>query len=218
MAESMSSEISDVLQNINRHVNCLGEENRNTRKRAIEGIKKEIFGRKPCVEGIVLQGVLSEIVKSLLKLLSDPVEKCRELTVSLLSQFLEKIPEAHEFLPFVIPVITQRLGQPELIEPSEELRLQLVILVQQIVSLVDKKIAPYLDDVIKILQHTIVDQYPEVKKESCKCASQIAKCIPEYFHMQSESLIKPLLQSISHQHSRVRVEVIKAIGKFEFCS
>lgn len=30
--------------------------------------------------------------------------------------------------------------------------------------------------------------------------------------MQSESLIKPLMQTISHQHYRVRVDVIQAIG------
>uniref|UniRef100_A0A452TIB1 Dynein axonemal assembly factor 5 n=2 Tax=Ursus maritimus TaxID=29073 RepID=A0A452TIB1_URSMA len=35
---------------------------------------------------------------------------------------------------------------------------------------------------------------------------------PNHFHMQSESLIGPLMQSISHQHWKVRVAVIKATG------
>lgn len=30
--------------------------------------------------------------------------------------------------------------------------------------------------------------------------------------MQSESLVKPLMQTIAHQHSRVRVSVIDATG------
>ncbi|NXY48339.1 DAAF5 factor, partial [Ceuthmochares aereus] len=34
--------------------------------------------------------------------------------------------------------------------------------------------------------------------------------LTEHFHMQSESLIKPLMQTISHQHYRVRVDVIEA--------
>lgn len=34
----------------------------------------------------------------------------------------------------------------------------------------------------------------------------------EHFHMQSESLVKPLMQTIAHQHSRVRVSVIEATG------
>lgn len=34
----------------------------------------------------------------------------------------------------------------------------------------------------------------------------------EHFHMQSESLIGPLMQTISHQHWKVRVAVIEATG------
>ena len=48
---------TSVLQTINRHINCLGEENRATRKRAIEGIKKETLNRKPALE----QEVLTEV-------------------------------------------------------------------------------------------------------------------------------------------------------------
>lgn len=34
----------------------------------------------------------------------------------------------------------------------------------------------------------------------------------EHFHMQADSLIQPLMQTIAHQHSRVRVSVIEATG------
>lgn len=34
----------------------------------------------------------------------------------------------------------------------------------------------------------------------------------EHFHMQAETLVKPLMQTIAHQHSRVRVSVIEATG------
>ena len=109
-------------------------------------------------------------------------------------------------------VQVQRLGQLEITEPSEEIRLQLVGLAVLLVELTRKNIAPYLDDLIRILQRTIVDSYPEVKKTSCHCASILARSIPEYFHMQSESLIKPLLLTVSHQHSKVRVITIQTIG------
>ncbi|CAI9611926.1 unnamed protein product, partial [Staurois parvus] len=65
---------------------------------------------------------------------------------------------------------------------------------------------------VRIFQRTIVDPFPEVKKESCRCAANYARTIPEHFHMQSESLIKPLMQTISHQHSKVRVAVIQTTG------
>ncbi|XP_010157393.1 PREDICTED: HEAT repeat-containing protein 2, partial [Eurypyga helias] len=71
---------------------------------------------------------------------------------------------------------------------------------------------PYLTDVIRILQATLLDQYAEVRRESCRCAMACAQAMPEHFHMQSESLIKPLMQTISHQHYRVRIDVIQATG------
>ncbi|KAB1263162.1 Dynein assembly factor 5; axonemal [Camelus dromedarius] len=37
-------------------------------------------------------------------------------------------------------------------------------------------------------------------------------CPTDHFHMQSESLVGPLMQSISHQHWKVRVAVIEATG------
>lgn len=35
---------------------------------------------------------------------------------------------------------------------------------------------------------------------------------PDHFHLQAESLLKPLLQTISHQHSQVRVSATQATG------
>lgn len=201
-----------LMQALARHINCLSEENRNTRKRALEGIKKETFGRKPALENETLKGVYDEISKQLLKVFSDPVEKCRELSIALMTEYFKAIPEAVDTLPYFMPVMVLRLGQQELTEPSEELRLTLVELLTIVVGSAKKKTGAYLDDMIKILERTIVDPYPEVKKESCRCASLLARTIPEYFHMQSEALIKPLLISISHQHSKVRVTVIEAIG------
>lgn len=42
--------------------------------------------------------------------------------------------------------------------------------------------------------------------------NQQPPCPAEHFHMQSESLIGPLMQTISHQHWKVRVAVIEATG------
>jgi len=41
----------------------------------------------------------------------------------------------------------------------------------------------------------------------------LAKTVPEQFHMQSESLVSPLILTVSHQHSKVRIAAVTAIGK-----
>uniref|UniRef100_G1RA65 Dynein axonemal assembly factor 5 n=1 Tax=Nomascus leucogenys TaxID=61853 RepID=G1RA65_NOMLE len=52
----------------------------------------------------------------------------------------------------------------------------------------------------------------------CSCAAALASgnwgppCPSDHFHMQSESLIGPLMQTISHQHWKVRVATIEATG------
>ena len=202
-----------VLQGLARHINCLGEDNKMARRRALESIKKDTVERKPALSSSELKSLFSDLLKPLLKEFSDPMERCREISVDTVKKFLSLIPSPEDSLPYIMPVLVQRLGQPEIIEPSEELRLQVVELLKQIIESSGKKNSVYLDDIIRILQRTIIDPYPEVKKLSCHCASTLAKAVPEYFHAQSESLIKPLLLSISHQHAKVRTVVVQTIGK-----
>lgn len=206
-----SSDFSAVNQLISRHVNCLADPNRSTRKRGLEGLKKELFGKRIITE--VLKQIFKSLLPLLTKLLADPIEKCREITIELIESYFNQSKDVDLMLPVLVPVLVQRLGQQEVVEQSEELRLQLVKLISALVVQAEKKNAVYLDEYVAILQKTIVDPYPEVKKESCQCASTLAMSIPENFHQQSESLIKPLLHSISHQHSRVRVAVVEAIGE-----
>ena len=202
-----------VLSGLARHINCLGEENKMARRKALENIRKESSGRRPPLETSELKPVLNELLKPLLKEFSDPVEKCREVALDILKSFHSQVSSPEDYLPYVIPVLVQRLGQQDLVEPSEELRLQMVEFLLQILERSGKNIALYLDDLIKILQRTLIDPFADVKKKSCQCSSTLAKAIPEYFVQQSESLIKPLCMSISHQHSKVRSIVVYTIGK-----
>ena len=76
---------------------------------------------------------------------------------------------APSFLPYLLPVAVARLGMPDIVEPSEELRLVFVCFLLQFIEQCSiqsssSSLAAYLDDFIKILQRVIVDPYPEVKK------------------------------------------------------
>ncbi|XP_014839107.1 PREDICTED: dynein assembly factor 5, axonemal [Poecilia mexicana] len=201
---------SEVLRGISRHLNCLNEDNKATRKRALESIRKETVNKG--LPSGVLQEVFSSLLKPLLKCLSDPTEKCRETTIAIITEFIRCVPKPEEALPYLMPCLGQRFGDKEILEPSEELRLSAVELLTLVVEVCGKHLAPYLNETINILQRTIVDPFPDVKKESCRCTVGFAKSVPEHFHMQAESLVKPLMQTISHQHSRVRVSAIEATG------
>ncbi|KAJ0001391.1 hypothetical protein NQD34_006411 [Periophthalmus magnuspinnatus] len=206
--EHASSEV--VLRGLTRHLNCLNEDNKATRKRAIEQIKKETIDNN--LSSDVLHEVFTVLLKPLLKCLSDPMERCRETAITMLSECIRCVSKPEESLPYLMPCLAQRFGEKDILEPAEELRLSALEMLTLTVEVCGKHLAPYLNEMINILQRGIVDPFPDVKRESCKCTIHFAKCVPEQFHMQAESLVKPLMQTISHQHSRVRVSVIEATG------
>lgn len=67
--------------------------------------------------------ILEAILKPLLKLFVDSVEKVRELAVELLIDFTSEISKIDSSLPYLVPAIESRMGQIEIEEPSEEVRL-----------------------------------------------------------------------------------------------
>ncbi|XP_010887752.2 dynein assembly factor 5, axonemal [Esox lucius] len=210
MAAKDERAASEVLRALARHLNCLNEDSKTTRKRALEAIKRETIDKG--LSSGVLQEIFTCLLKALLKCLSDPMERCRETAIHMLGDFIRCVPQPEDSLPYLMPALTQRLGGKEILEPAEELRLSMVEVLTLTVEVCGRHLAPYLDDMMKILQRTIVDPFPDVKRESCKCTVNFAKRVPEHFHMQAESLVKPLMQTISHQHSRVRVSTIEATG------
>ncbi|XP_031556171.1 dynein assembly factor 5, axonemal-like [Actinia tenebrosa] len=212
LSPSDTEDFEVVLQVTQRDINCLSDDNRTTRRRALDKILKDVLQRKPPLSAQVLQSLLDELVKPLLKVMSDPTEKCRDLSVQIMSEFADKIVDVSVFLPYIIPTISQRLGQPEIVENCEELRLALVKLLTTVTKLCQNKMAVYIDDMIKIFQRTNLDPFHEVRKESFKCINVLAPAIPEQFYFQGNSLVSSLLKTISHQHSKVRVACIETIG------
>ncbi|XP_075244833.1 dynein axonemal assembly factor 5-like [Convolutriloba macropyga] len=206
------SSAADVLKSLARPINTLGSENKVVRRKALEQIRKETVAKSPPLEKDELQTISVEVHRNVLSCLSDESEKCREIALDVMKDFLVMVPNPLVLLPASMPVFVDRLGQQELTEESEEIRLTLVQTLSVVIDLTREGVVQFLYDFIKILQQTIKDAFAEVKKESCKCASLLAKTIPAYFHQHSENLINPLLTQISHQHSKVRVAVISCLG------
>jgi len=142
---------SDATHGIMRHLNCLQDQNRLARRRALEAIRNEIFsGQTNSVDDRVVcaSGVVEIIIRPLLRAFSDSVEKCRELAIITVIEVFESTQEPSSLLQCVIPTLVQRLAQPEIVEPSEELRLKLVELMHSAVQRCNVHVAPYLDDLV----------------------------------------------------------------------
>ena len=146
-----SSEFDDSY-GIMRHLNCLQDHNRLTRRRALEAIRNEIFSAQSNSAGDRVVCAISgaeTVIRPLLRAFSDPVEKCRELAIITVSEMLESTQEPSSLLQCVIPTLVQRLAQPTIVEPSEELRLKLVELMHSMITRCNVHVAPYLDDLVR---------------------------------------------------------------------
>lgn len=199
-----------VLKGLAQYLNFLNEDNKSTRKKALEQIRKETVGRG--LPSSVLQEVFSVFLKPLVKRLSDQNEGCREVAIAVVTEFIRCIPRPEESLHLLVPCLARRLGAGEILEPAEELRLSSVEMLTFIVEVCGRHVAPYVQEVIDILGRTIEDPFPDVKQESCRCTVKLAENVPEHFYNQAKSLINPLMQTITYQQSRVRVSVIEATG------
>lgn len=190
----------------------LQADEKNRRKQALEKILENVTRREILDGPDNLINIWESTHRFLVRIMNDNRETLRDLTVGILKIFLEALPPDDRHIIYIIPTMFKRLGAQELIEPSEEVRLKCVSLLRLIILKYKDLLAQYIQDVTGILMRTVMDNYPNVKKESCRCISDYAKTLSKHFYSQSEYLVKPILSNFTHQHYRVRLAAVEAIG------
>ncbi|XP_039327419.1 dynein axonemal assembly factor 5 isoform X1 [Saimiri boliviensis] len=211
------AEAAELSRALSRLLPGLEADSKPGRRRALEALRRALEEPGPAADPAAFQGPWARLLlPRLLRCLSDPAEGCRALAVHLLGLGLRRAARPHDALPRLLPALASRLAGPEPTrrppEACEELRLALVQLLSLAVDLGGAALAPHLDDALRVLRCSLLDPFAAVRRESCSCAAALAQATPDHFHMQSESLIGPLMQTISHQHWKVRVAAIEATG------
>lgn len=181
--------------------------------------KRRIQGLKEIIKFLELQQSEDEILKLwdvinkvLLRILNDSAEVCRDQTLEIIRLFIINLTPNDKYIMYLLPILSRRLGSFEQIETSEEVRLKSVVLLKTIVLKYGNLLTSYIDDLVKILKRTVVDNYPLVKRESCNCISEFAKNLSRYFYTQSEIFVKPILSNFAHQHYKIRIASVRTIG------
>ncbi|CAH0719593.1 unnamed protein product, partial [Brenthis ino] len=213
MSESKSKLQDNPRGVLEQHITALQSESKIDRRQALVKINEEIFNN-PDNEGCDLTVVFPEIYAYILKSFSDTSESCRENAIIITSNFIQRLPLNDYYLTYILPVIVRRIGCPEIIEESEEIRLILIELVHKILLKYKGThlLSSFINDFTSILTKTSTDPFPKVKLEACECIILLTKILQRDFHFQSESYVKPLLSNFAHQHFRVRVAAVRAIG------
>jgi len=180
--------------------------------------------------------MLPHLLKPLLKRLSDKVEKNRELAILILKEFFSKVEDLTLAFPYLFPVLLERLnavniegtdGLPEqmmpptaqkaqtmteIIEPSEEVRLQIAELMSIIVSsTIPECFRAYLDDVSNILRALCMDPAGEVIYEGCHALQQFCENCNDLLLHFCTNLGRSTFTALTHKHAKVRIAGLKAL-------
>lgn len=151
------------------------------------------------------------------KCYADKFESCRNAAAAVISGLLDRLPQNDFYVENIVPIIARRIGQSEIVEESEELRL---LLVSQLAQVVDKFVStdPNIDHLAKsynyimdIVLKTLLDPYPVVQRRTCDVINILSKATPS-FSVRSEQLANPLIAMLSHRQSANRIAAIETLG------
>ena len=111
------------------------------------------------------QVVCNSVLVPMARLLADPVEKCREGSLTFFTSAAEVLPDPASLLSSLLPAITERMGDFPVIEPGEELRLAIIRLVAGPVILRSGTgLLPYLALIVKVVCRALEDPFHDIKK------------------------------------------------------
>ncbi|KAJ1622125.1 hypothetical protein T492DRAFT_846537 [Pavlovales sp. CCMP2436] len=172
----MADELAAALA---RDVNCLAEENRNTRKRALLKISEAVLNASPPLSpGSLLELWEGALRVPLLRVFSDGVEKNREISITLVTGIIERLPDVRSSLSSLVPTIASRVGIAPFEEGCEEVRLQLVELAELLVFKAGASGAPYGKELAGMACALTADTFPEVKRAVTSFVRALVLALP----------------------------------------
>lgn len=165
-----------------------------------------------------LKVILDQIYLHLLKCYSDRYESIRSLAIAIVSQVLANIENyEHFFEEIIVPAIRKRIGLSEMLEPSEEIQLQLLKQIHEIVvkfrsNRSENSMCRLYNDVIDIVLRNLSNCFADAQRQCCGIVKELANAT-EQFHMKAEYLVEPLILMLKHRQSNSRILAIETLGK-----
>ena len=204
-----------------REANSLADPNVGVRQRALSRLTELELSNEQ----------LRPLLQPLLLRFSDSSERCREVAVALFARWQARAnpSEVGGVLPFLMPVMVERLGTDSRQEPSEEVRALCVSLLHAVCSQCRQLLRPYLAECGAVALGCCRDNHPEVVKGICGLLRVVADevLLPMARAVDSDrgkrvkpystKLIEALLPHTKHRHAAVRLVVIAALESLLLC-
>ncbi|VVC44258.1 Armadillo-type fold,Armadillo-like helical [Cinara cedri] len=198
--------MGDNFNECDKYFKLLLSENRKVRKQNLDELMTIVSEKKFEESSEFVASVKTFVYPCL----NDTSEACRESAIQLVRSLVCS-GHVDDIVPIVF-IIHKRMGNVTVTESSEEIKLLYVQLLRDIIKNTKQSILPCLDDLISILTKSILDPCPEVKKNSCLCAMELASTTKTHFHMVAESLVEPILKTSNYHQSTIRYTAIQSLN------
>jgi dynein assembly factor 5, axonemal len=202
-----------LLQKFQRDINRMSDSDRMTRKRGLQKLLDELPWKSGKQRGELEKMIAKNILLPLIEGLSDPVEKCRELSISLLASSLTVMRAGlltSEVMLEMIRSLCDRLNDVPFKEASEELRLQILELLKGIMkhaaftSAFNHNPVEVADLLLSTMVKALLDSFPAAKRAAAEIVCTISVFCPVSVRMCFKPLLKSLVGNATHQHSKTR--------------
>ena len=207
--------VTAILQKFQRDINRTSDSDRMTRKRGLQKLLEDLpwksIDQRSALETLFETHLLGPLIAGV----ADPVEKCRELSLSLLKAFFSMTSASlsYDVLVRVVRCLCDRVGEVPFLETAEELRLQVVELIALVLDHSSCTMnAELADIVLSTLIKSLSDTFPSVKRAGAELVCKLSESAPKSVRMCFKSLLKPLVGNATHQHSKTRSITVQAIG------
>lgn len=109
-----------LMIKISKHVNAVSSEHDHERREALVSLNNVLFTEHTMSQSDY-SSIFRDICKSIFKRFADPIEKCRELSLTLTKKMIEHSSDVGLVLPYFFPAILQRI--PRGLGYDEELKI-----------------------------------------------------------------------------------------------
>ncbi|KAL7639700.1 UNVERIFIED_CONTAM: hypothetical protein RMT77_010204 [Armadillidium vulgare] len=186
-------------------LNDLNNKNKLKRRNALNQLQKIIE-----LENFTLE-VYNYYEAPLLSALSDESEINRHSVCIALETVLQKKLKPQSLTTYVIPTIRHQLCSDPIIEDCEENRLELLILLENMINCYDKNLNLHTSELCDILCSGLKDSYPEVVLKSCDCIIKLSTVLRTKFPMFCNSFLKYLIRCFRKYRYKVRVKALNTL-------
>ena len=198
-----------LVQKYRRDINCLTDENRNTRLVALRKLLTEL--PKEPEDELREKLFINCLIKPLTYAFEDKIEKNREIAIKIVSGHIEKFGFTKDYDVLLTAALARLNGTP-FPEQSEEVRISFINLIKLMVDKNEVEVIPFLSDLSNTLARVLLDPNPAMKENCARFLGVLAGKLKAKLGHYVRPILNSLVVNITHQRSLIRRLSMRAIG------